>query len=309
MSARRGAAAAIATLAGAAVLFGLGLALQIARDRRYARPGADANLVLYVQSGAVMRRMALEYTTLAADLDWIRAVQHYGGDHRSTEPGEKYRLLYPLLDRTTSLDPRFNIAYRFGAIFLAEPYPAGAGRPDLAVALLKKGLAANPHRWEYLQDIGFVYYWRLNDYKGAADAFERAARIPGSPWWLRTTAAVMLARGGDRATSRALWQHIHESADNDWVRSQAALRLAQLDAMDQMDQLHRIVARYRAIAGRLPESWEALQRAGLMRGSGAPLDPSGAPYQLDGNTGVVSLAPSSKLLPLPFEPPGAAARS
>ena len=36
-----------------------------------------------------------------------------------------YALLYPLLDITTTLDPRFNIAYRFGAIFLAEPYPGG----------------------------------------------------------------------------------------------------------------------------------------------------------------------------------------
>ena len=30
-----------------------------------------------------------------------------------------------MLDLTTTLDPRFNIAYRFGAIFLAERYPAG----------------------------------------------------------------------------------------------------------------------------------------------------------------------------------------
>ena len=36
-------------------------------------------------------------------------------------------LLYPLLDLTTTLDPHFNIAYRFGAIFLSEPYPAGPG--------------------------------------------------------------------------------------------------------------------------------------------------------------------------------------
>ena len=53
----------------------------------------------------------------------------------------EYDLLYPLLDLTTTLDPLFNIAYRFGAIFLAEAYPAGAGRPDLAVALLEKGIA------------------------------------------------------------------------------------------------------------------------------------------------------------------------
>ena len=33
--------------------------------------------------------------------------------------GEAYPLLYPMLDITTTLDPRFSIAYRFGSIFLA----------------------------------------------------------------------------------------------------------------------------------------------------------------------------------------------
>ena len=44
--------------------------------------------------------------------------------HRGSD---EYQLLYPLLDITTTLDPHFNIAYRFGAIFLSEPYPGGAG--------------------------------------------------------------------------------------------------------------------------------------------------------------------------------------
>ena len=59
---------------------------------------------------------------------------------RTSKASQTYPLLYPLLDLTTTLDPRFNIAYRFGAIFLAEPYPGGPGRPDLAIALLEKGL-------------------------------------------------------------------------------------------------------------------------------------------------------------------------
>lgn len=52
-------------------------------------------------------------------------------------------LLHPLLDAVTTLDPRF------GAIFLAEPYPDGAGRPGPAVKLLKKGVRARPERWQY----------------------------------------------------------------------------------------------------------------------------------------------------------------
>jgi len=291
-----------------AVLVAVSVALQMARDGRYAPPGENAEDVLYVRSPEAMRRLSLSFTALAADLDWIRAVQHYGGDHGApVTDTPKYLLLYPLLDRTTTLDPRFNIAYRFGAIFLAEGYPLGAGRPDLAIALLKKGIAAQPQRWEYLEDIGFVYYWQLHDYKAAAGWFDRGGQVPGAPWWLRTMAAVTLTRGGDRASSRLLWRQLFESADNDWLRNQAELRLAQIDALDQIDQLQIIIGRYHKQTGRVPDSWQALAEARLLRGT--PLDPSGAPYVLDPEFGRVSVSPSSKLYPMPVEPPGAVIRS
>ena len=74
----------------------------------------------------------------------MRTIQHYGRDRRSARTASRFELLYPLLDLTTSLDPQFNIAYRFGAVFLAEPPPSGPGRVDQAVALLEKGLRQNP---------------------------------------------------------------------------------------------------------------------------------------------------------------------
>jgi hypothetical protein len=274
-------------IVAALALLAVAIALQVVRDRRYPDSSERLDPFLYLQSGPVVTRLALSYAPVAADLDWIRAVQHFGGDRLSNQPN-KYRLLYPLLDRATTLDPRFSVVYRFGAIFLAEPYPGGAGRPDL--------------------DIGFVYYWQLHDYKTAADWFQRGGSVAGGPWWLRTMAAVTLARGGDRATSRELWRQILASADNDFLRDQAQLRLTQLDAMDQIDQLQALVTRYRTATGRFPESWLALTRAGMLgiRGE-APVDPSGSPYFLNPDTGKVSLSPTSRLHPLPTEPPGAAA--
>ena len=101
----------------AAVLFAASLGLQIARDRWFPRDTV-AESVLYVPSGAVLQRLALSYDALLADVYWIRAIQHYGGTRRSADPTAKFALLQPLLSITTALDPQFNIAYRFGAIFL-----------------------------------------------------------------------------------------------------------------------------------------------------------------------------------------------
>jgi len=217
-------AAALVLFAAAAV------GTSIVRDQLYGDPAEVKTRLLYIPSGEVMQRVALSYDALAADVYWVRAIQHYGGTKLSKDPHKRYDLLYPLLDITTTLDPQFKMAYRFGAIFLSEPHPNGPGRTDLAVALLRKGVAHNPARWEFLQDIGFVHYWWLSDYITAARWFQRAGAVPGAPPWLSSLAAVTLERGGDRSTARFLWQQLRDAADSDWLRREAERRLRHLDA-------------------------------------------------------------------------------
>jgi hypothetical protein len=128
------------------------IAMQSARDRWFPEVASPVDEI-YFSSGEALGRMALSYKSLLADVYWIRAVQYFGGTRLDMKNGvmpapgsgrSSYDLLYPLLDVTTTLDPSFNIAYRFGATFLAEGYPNGPGRPDQAVALLDKGFANNP---------------------------------------------------------------------------------------------------------------------------------------------------------------------
>jgi tetratricopeptide (TPR) repeat protein len=166
----------MAAVAVLALLLASALAVEIDRDRRYGQVTAAGDL-LYVRSGNAMATIALSFKAVLADVYWIRAIQHYGGTRRSDDPVKRYELLYPLLDITTSLDPRFAIAYRFGAIFLAESPPGGPGRPDQAIALLEKGLRTTPDNWRYMQDIGFVYYWWIGDYQEAARWFDKGADI------------------------------------------------------------------------------------------------------------------------------------
>jgi tetratricopeptide (TPR) repeat protein len=291
---------AAAWLVAVAALLALSTAVQMQRDRLYGEGAQDSEAVLYVESPDVMRRAALDYEAVLADVYWIRALQHYGYYRLHQEAPQRYRQLYPLLDLTTALDPHFMVAYRYGALFLAEPDPGGAGRPDLAVKLLERGVAATPEKWQYYHDIGFLYYWHLNDPTSAAEWFTRGGDVAGSPWWLRTYAAVMLTKGGNRPASRAMWNNLLQTSDNDWVRSSATLRLMQLDALDQIDALARARDAFLRRRGRLPESWEELIKAGLLRG--VPRDPSGAAYTINFATGQINVAGDSKLHPLPTEP-------
>jgi hypothetical protein len=224
-------------------------------------------------------------------------VVYFGGQRRTADAARNYEQLYPLLDLVTSLDPHFRIAYRFGAIFLAEKPPGGPGRADQAIQLLQKGLDRDPRRWEYAEDIGFVYYWWLGDYAKAAEWFQRGGDIPGGAEWLAPLAAVTLAEGGSRESSRKLWTELRDNTDLDWIRRSADQRLQQLDAMDAIDELNRSSQRFAARHGRPPRDWRELAKD--QRWRAVPLDPTGSPYELDPQTGQVSLALKSTLRPLP----------
>ncbi len=216
----------VATLVGVAAGVGLAAATLSVRDRWYPRDPSGERL-LYLTSGRVADRLALSFDAVMADVYWIRTVQYYASERRALHFGGRYDLLEPLLDLTTTLDPHFSVAYRFGAVFLSEPQPDGAGRRDLAIALLEKGLRVEP-RWQYAQDLGFVHYWHEQDLLAAAREFNRAAKMPGAPAWLGPLAANTLAKGGGREGAIVLFRELAKSEER-WIRELAERRLDELE--------------------------------------------------------------------------------
>jgi tetratricopeptide (TPR) repeat protein len=275
-------------LAGAAGLLYL-------RDHATPLPMSDERL-MYLRSGRTADRLFLTFDGLAADVYWMRAIQHYGGDRRSPRAERRFELLMPLLDLTTTLDPYFNIAYRFGAIFLSMEAPNGPARPDLAIALLEKGLRYTPDRWQYAHDIGFVHYWHTGDYAKAAEWFDRAAKMTDAPDWTRQLAAVTLVEGGDRTGARQLLTELI-TAEESYIRAAAERSLKQLRALDAIDELTALVTRYRAATGTLPRSWADMVARRFL--PGIPVDTAGVPFRYDPATGQITLSPESELLPLP----------
>ena len=252
-------------------------------DRHRERTGMESQR-LYVWSGQHVRRMFPGLENLMADVYWLRTVQFFGHQHAFAQQ-RRFDLLVPLAEITTTLDPRFELAYRYGALFLAEPYPNGAGDIAAAEALLRKGIAANPQNWKLRRDLGYIYYFHLRDPRRAADAMLDASRIPGSPDWLKTMAASFLAED-DRATSRALWTKLYEEFEGS-MKGTAAFNLARLDALDHVDRVQEAVDLLARRLGRPPASWEEMFAAGLP----PPLarDPGGVALDYDPGRGVVSL--------------------
>ena len=268
-------------LAAIALLLAMAIGLQVWRDRGWT-PYEPATPVMWLRSGPAVLRGALGHQALLADLYWIRAVVYFGRQGLSKDPAKNYDLLYPLLDLVTTLDPLFSVAYRFGAIFLSETPPNGPGRPDLAVSLLERGVERSPDRWEYMHDIGFVYYWHNRDFERGAQWLERASQVPGSPIWLKSTAANMHSERGNRDSARQLWRQIAESAEAESMAKLAKLRLAQFDAMDAIDALDEVLARFKAANGGMPQGWSEVVAARLLRGHSGRS--AGVPYDIDPST-------------------------
>lgn len=252
------------------------------------RSGATLEEVLYIPSAAVLKRMSLGYTGLAADIYWTRAVQYFGRKHYQHEMS--YQLLPSLLDITTTLDPHLIVAYQFGSIFLAQKPPAGAGMPDKAAQLVERGIRENPKEWRLYYHLGFLQYMELKDPVAASRTFERGAAVPGAQPWMKVLAATMAQHGGDIQTSRFLWGKVYETTEDKFIRANAIEHLQALEVDEVVPKLEAMVRTYRQMYGSVPGDFMPMVSLGWLRD--IPADPAGYPYKLMPDGRVEVLFPS-----------------
>jgi len=232
--------------------------------------------VLYIPSPKVVGRMSLGYSGLLADIYWTRVVQYFGTKHKAQ--AKQYLLLEPLLEMTTTLDPKLLPAYEFGSIFLAQKPPEGAGNPLAAARLVEKGIRENPQSWRLYYDLGYIYWLELKDPVKASDAFERGSKVPGAHPWMRVMAAALAGHAGETETAIYMWTNILSSSDDPDLKANALNRLRCLRVDSEVKTLQSRVDQFTTLNGRLPSAWAELVTAGLLRHP--PADPKNNPYQL-----------------------------
>jgi tetratricopeptide (TPR) repeat protein len=206
------------------------------------------------------------------------------------------KLLPPLLDTATTLDPQFIEPYEYAAIVL----------PGIdvqqAIRLTQKGIDANPNAWRLYHQLGYIY-WRQGQFQTAGEMYGRGAQISGAPAWMEAMKAKMIAEGGSRTTAREIYTRMYEQSTEEQVREMARKHLLRLDSLDQQDGLRKLFGAYQTRTGKCPESWRELEQ--IFRAlripvdqSGAPLDPSGAPYLLKAGKCDVELDRQNTQVPL-----------
>ena len=267
---------------------------------------ADADLFV---KGRELKGFVLGTDSLVADWYWMRSLQYIGDklvnstedvrldDLRYLNP----RLLYPMLDSATDLDPHFIAPYTYGAMVL----PAIDG--EQAIALTKKGIANNPKEWRLYQHLGYIY-WRAKAYPQAAETYDIGSKIEGAAPFMKMMAAAMKSEGGSRATASAIYQEMYDSAPDEAVKRTAESRLQELKWFDERDAINEKLAEAKTRTGECPQKLSEITSALLtvnlpggdfgVNARGDLVDPTGAPYLLDRTECRVEIDRNLSKLPL-----------
>lgn len=245
-------------------------------------------------NGSKFRGYALGMEGLMADWYWMRSLQYLGGkiekaqsdfinidDLRDLNP----RLLYPLLENATDLDPHFMEPYTYGAIVLP------AIDPNKAIIIAEKGIANNPNEWRLYQHLGYIY-WKLEKYDKAAESYQKGSEITGAAPFMKLMSATMKNDGGSRETARKIFQQMLDGSDDPMVRLTAKRKLLQFDSLDERDAIDNALANFKQNTGRCVNS--LVEILPMLRGVHLPdgrdfridsanrlVDPTDAPYLLD----------------------------
>jgi hypothetical protein len=250
--------------------------------------------------GASLKRVSMGFNGLVADWYWMRSLQYVGrkviekgGPSTLDDLGAlNLKMLAPLLDQTTTIDPQFLKAYEYGAMILP------AVEPEAALKLLTKGIEANPQEWILYHHLGYIH-WQREEFAEATRLYEQGSKLSGAPKWMAAMAARLTAEGGSRSTAREMYRRIYQESDDENIRVMAELRLLQIDSFDARDLIRKAISSYSSRSGRCPGAWRDIEgdlrsaKFKLDPGTSAPLDPAGTPYVLRNEGCEVDLDPRS----------------
>ena len=293
----------------AAVIFGFGLIFVLSNAIEKSRPVLpesfeDEDLAL---QGARLKGFSLGFEGLIADWYWTQSLQYIGNKVLKTEGDVNIenlqplnpRLLYPLLDNATDLDPHFLAAYSYGAVVLP------AINQNDAIKIAEKGIAKNPNEWRLYQHLGYIY-WRLGDFEKAAAAYENGAKIAGAPDFFRLMTAQMKTQGGSRDTARAMYRQMFDEAQDSQTKEVAQIRLLELDSLDERDAIRKVLQSFKEKNNRCANNWSEIfpllkavklpnDKDFRLDKSNNIVDPTDAPYILDKEKCDVKLNPATKI--------------
>lgn len=269
-------------------LFGLTVGLHVRLHHIDQRDlNNEARDVVYLPPAEIARVVSLGHATLAADYAWIQALQYYGEEANRQF---HYRDLHRYIELVIDLDPRLLVAYHLGGT--AVPYNTGRWQwknVEPAKRIIQRGLEKWPEDWTMWRQLGFLQGIVGDDFAAAAESFQRAAALPGSPPWFPALVTRLFATAGELDRAEAYTMTILEHAEDPTLAQTMERRALELVIERHLQALDSAVQGYRVMTGEAPKTLDELVSFGLI--VALPEDPLGGTYRLgeDGRAYSTSL--------------------
>lgn len=211
-----------------------------------------------------LQLLSFNQQPLLADLLWLQTIQYFG----SGNPYAMFPALGPMVDQITQLDPKYAYPYEFGLVVLPFMHQA-----NLAEKIGLRSREALPNNGLLTYYLATVYHLNLLDYKKAADYYDLAATLPGTP-----TAAASLAKVArdqvaesieDRDAAKIFWATAAQNARNDdeYIRS-----LNWLAHIEIVQSIEIAAKQFQLENGHFPTSLEELAASGkIQKGIRSPI--------------------------------------
>lgn len=139
--------------------------------------------------GKSLKHYSFGFESMIASFLWIEMLQL--AEHTPVQQDE-VSWEYAQLDAITTLDPKFESAFRFGSIFLSTLRRDRLG----GKYLLEKWAQRDRTYWRPEYILGMHYFQELGDYPNAAPHVIRAASMKNAPYWVSSLGLRLLSDSG-----------------------------------------------------------------------------------------------------------------
>jgi tetratricopeptide (TPR) repeat protein len=252
----------------------MGLKLKIDSIPRKSIPGSS---IIYIPSGKFLKYATFGYSSLAADLIYIWAIQYYG----TYTITERFEYLNHIFSIIAELDPRYLDPYEVGALIAVYE----AKDLDLAFKILDRGFEKNPDQWIFPFISGHYAQMFKKDYQLAKKYYKKAMGIPGSPAIAQRLYAAASFKSMDYQTALKQWVKILETTEDKRIKKIASNHIYQVKAAIDIQAIKQAIQAYKEKYGRNPSSLQQLVSKGFL--SAIPKDLDQNDYVYDPETGEV----------------------
>jgi hypothetical protein len=192
------------------------------------------------------------FPNLIADLIWVQLLQLA---QHTPVPDDEVSWEYSQLDAITALDPSFERAYSFGAIFLSIFRQDKLGAKNL----LEKWVKRRPIYWKANYFLGHHLYFEMGDRELAAKYLLKASTLEGAPYYLSALGIRLLEESQGLYQALKMSCDVYPNLNNPDARARLGIRIRSIVFALQKSIWNQALGEFRKTQRREPSNLQEMK--------------------------------------------------